>query len=246
MTSRDEITSDPVALRDYLVEKAMEAVGRGQEVEVDDIRASTWGAIEDAMHERMAQAAQVITSEIAEAREQGAEIARRVVLACLDQVAGPATGGECLRIERLAAERNEAYAERDLAIQTREGALDAQADAALALRAELKEAEAERDAARSQLAALRAAASARTIARKLHDWSLAIRPDTVVGDVEHLDAVLADTAAAAEAHDREVAAKALEEAARDADGPRACAPIPGYRQWADWLRGRAAQTRGGK
>jgi chromosome segregation ATPase len=59
-------------------------------------------------------------------------------------------------------------------------------------------------------------------------------------------ALAADPEDLAAAHDREVEARALEEAARDADDPRACAPIPGYRQWADWLRGRAAEKRGAR
>jgi hypothetical protein len=121
-------------------------------------------------------------------------------------------------------------AERDLAIQTREGALDAQADVEkrmFALRAERDAWERDCEAVatalgyrsgewvstalarevarlRAELAALRAAVEVRLASKNVLEANDAER---------RLRAVAKDTAAAAEAHDRETEAKALEEAA---------------------------------
>jgi len=103
----------------------------------------------------------------------------------------------------------------------------------------------ERDEARAQLAALREASVVFPALHRHVSENSAVVPLSARQWADFC-AALADAAAAAEAHDREIGARTLEEAAaRVDDGLR----LWGRKaQWdaADWLRARAAERRGGE
>jgi hypothetical protein len=94
---RDSAASQVAAMRERLAEALVCGVfgDHGAPVEVARGIAAT-----------LADTAAAAEAWEREMQEQGAETARSIVHECLDRVAGPATGGECLRIERLAAERD--------------------------------------------------------------------------------------------------------------------------------------------
>lgn len=134
-----------------------------------------------------------------------------------------------------------------MAVDWRERALKAErehedANAALSLMYD------DRERLRAQLAALRAAVSKPTILRKLHGWALAIRPDALMDDVEKLDAVLADTAAAAGAYNRHERAAALREAANGVEICRRAVSPAGLTSTieGDWLRAEADRIERGE
>lgn len=233
----DSLTADPKALREHLVRLAMEAVRPYvSSLEPEEM-------IVDRIHERMAQAAQTIVAEV-EALEIG------------DWLDGVGALNDKMRITGLTKERDEAIeraekAESERDFQMLRADTMRQDAAEVSLLTDQRDEEpmpsdavrrivAERDAIVRQLAALHAAASEVVCDPcPFHDEDDCDETCREGNQHAGLRAAVADTAAAAEAHDREVRARVWEEADAllDAEGPGRV-----YRERR--IRARAADERG--